>query len=73
MKDGDPSMFWPKEWLPKEEALKDVRIHSFGYDSNFKKKSILGMHDFAHALLNSVLDCPSIPRDSKASLISFGV
>ncbi|TVY35936.1 Vegetative incompatibility protein HET-E-1, partial [Lachnellula subtilissima] len=65
-KSGDPSLYWPQEWLPNDEALADVRIHSFGYDSNWGKKSILGIHDFANALLNAILDCPSIPRDTKA-------
>lgn len=65
-KSGDPTLYWPKEWLPSDEALKDVRIHSFGYDSNWGKKSILSIHDFADALLNAILDCPSIPRDTKA-------
>jgi hypothetical protein len=72
MKSGDPSLYWPKEWLPNDEAFKDIRIHSFGYDSNWGKKSILGINDFADALLNSILDCPSIPRDTKASLFAFG-
>ena len=70
-KSGDPSRYWPKEWLPYDEAFQDVRIHSFGYDSNWGKKSILGIHDFANALLNAVLDCPSIPRDTKASSFSY--
>lgn len=43
-KSGDPSLYWPKEWLPTDEALQDVRIHTFGYDSNWGKKSILGIH-----------------------------
>lgn len=72
MKSGDSSLYWPKEWLPNEEALKDVRIHSFGYDSNWGKKSILGIHDFANALLNSILDCPYIPRDTKVPIVLIG-
>lgn len=34
MKSGNQSLYWPKKWLPGEEALKDVRFHSFGCDSN---------------------------------------
>jgi hypothetical protein len=69
-KSGDPSLFWPKEWLPVDEALQDVRIHSFGYDSDWGKRSILSIHDFANGLLNSILDCPSIPQDTKARWFS---
>jgi hypothetical protein len=73
MKSGDPALYWPKEWLPNDEALQDIRIHSFGYDSNWGKKSVLGIHDFADALLNSILDCPSIPRDTKVGPFPFGI
>lgn len=31
------SHFWPKEWLPKEPAFEGVRIHSYGYDSQYWK------------------------------------
>lgn len=64
-KPNDPSTYWPKEWLPYDEAFRDVRIHSFGYDSNWGKKSNLGIHDFANALLSSILHCPSIPQETK--------
>lgn len=66
-KSGDPSLYWPEEWLPYDQACQDVRIHSFGYDSSWGKKSILSVHDFANALLGSILDCPLIPRDTEVS------
>ncbi|KAL2194744.1 hypothetical protein P885DRAFT_71151 [Corynascus similis CBS 632.67] len=49
----DPSYFWPKEWLPRHPAFRNVRIHSFGYDSDWKAKgqSIVTAHDFGQALL----------------------
>lgn len=72
-KSGDPALYWPKEWLPNDDTLQDIRIHSFGYDSNWGKKSALGIHDFADALLNSILDCPSIPRDTKVGPFSFDI
>ncbi len=31
---GDPSLYWPRVWLPKYSGFRDVRIHSFGYNSN---------------------------------------
>lgn len=70
-KPNDRLTYWPKEWLPNDEAIQDVRIHSFGYDSNWGKKSNLGIHDFANALLSSILHCPSIPQDTK--VCSFSV
>ena len=68
-KSGDPALYWPKEWLPHDEAFQDVRIHSFGYDSDWDKGSILGIQDFAKALLGSILDCPIIPRDMRVRLV----
>lgn len=63
-KDSDASLFWPQEWLQKDAGFRDVRVHSFGYNSDLEKQSILNIHDFARALLGSRLDCPRIPRDS---------
>ena len=68
-KGGDPALYWPKEWLPMEVAFYDVRIHSFGYNSNWDKESVLNIHDFAKALLGEIKDCPSIPNHSKVRLL----
>ena len=57
----DPSYFWPKEWLPRHPAFRNVRIHSFGYDSDWKAKgqSAVTAYDFGQALLLALrdLDC----------------
>ncbi|KAA6412809.1 MAG: hypothetical protein FRX48_03801 [Lasallia pustulata] len=71
-KSQDSSLFWPQEWLPQDEGFKDVRIHSFGYNSNWEKESTLNIHDFAKSLLGSIKDCPAIPQESKASLVLIG-
>lgn len=63
-KSSDSSLFWPQEWLPQDPAFHDVRIHSFGYNSNWEKESTLNIHDFAKSLLGSIQDCPAIPRES---------
>ena len=61
-KNGDPSLFWPREWLPKDEAFQDVRIHTFGYASGLSRESVLNVPDFARSLLGSIHDSPNIPR-----------
>ena len=66
-KSGDPSLYWPQEWLPHDSDFQDVRIHSFGYDSDWDKESILNLHDFAKSLLGSIQDCPLIPHGSDVS------
>lgn len=62
-RNNDLSLFWPKEWLGKDGAFKDARIHTFGYNSTFTERSVLNITDFATSLLVSIKDCPTIPRD----------
>ncbi|KAI9719880.1 MAG: hypothetical protein M1828_006010 [Chrysothrix sp. TS-e1954] len=71
-KNGDNSLYWPKEWLPNDPDFQDVRIHSFGYDSNWDKESTLSLYDFAKSLLSSLEDCPTIPRGTEAPLMFVG-
>ena len=66
-KNEDPALFWPQEWLPHDPGFRDVRIHTFGYDANWDKESILNIHDFAKSLLEWMKDCPAIPRDAHVS------
>ncbi|KAK6829587.1 hypothetical protein PG987_010171 [Apiospora arundinis] len=68
-KGNNPSHFWPQEWLPRDEAFKDVRIHTFGYPSAVGRDSILNVHDFARSLLAAVRDSPTINRDANTSII----
>ncbi|KAH9889621.1 hypothetical protein F4778DRAFT_384145 [Xylariomycetidae sp. FL2044] len=68
-KGGDPSYFWPRAWLSKDEAFEDVRIHSFGYPSAISRDSILNIRDFARSLLAAIKDAPSIQKDRTARLI----
>jgi len=67
-KSGDPSLYWPKEWLPKDAGFQDVRIHSFGYDSHWEKESTLNIYDFAQSLLGCIHDCPSMLRHSNVRI-----
>ena len=71
-KSMDPALFWPQEWLPYDSKFEDIRIHTFGYNSNWDKESTLNIHDFAKSLLGSVQDCPVIPRGSNTPLILLG-
>ena len=74
-KDEDPRLFWPREWLAADPAFKDVRMHTFGYDSDWNKETILNVHDFAKSLLEWIRTYPVIPRDqdvSSSSSIAVG-
>jgi hypothetical protein len=58
----DPTLYWPERWLPYEDGFNDVRIHSFGYDSNWTKESTLNIYDFAKSLLVAIMDSPTIVK-----------
>jgi hypothetical protein len=63
-KDNRASHFWPKEWLPIDDAFHDVRIHSFGYPSGLAQESVLNVRDFSSSLLAAVRDSPSMNERS---------
>ena len=50
----DINYFWPEKFLPHEPEIKEARILSFGYNSNFQPgsgKSKMSILDFAKDLL----------------------
>lgn len=61
-KTADPGHFWPKEWLPREPKFKHVRIHSFGYSSDWseRKGNQITIHDFGQALLGDMQNSPCL-------------
>lgn len=69
--------FWPKEWLSKDPAFQNVRVHSFGYKSTWHdtRGSILNVHDIAESLLGAMHNSPSIRSspDSKIVLIAHSL
>ncbi|KAB5528100.1 hypothetical protein GE09DRAFT_975274 [Coniochaeta sp. 2T2.1] len=71
-RDGDSS-FWPREWLPKDEAFREVRIHTFGYSSAiFTDGGVLEIPDFARSMLAAIQDAPSIPPEDAPPLVLVG-
>ena len=73
-KTNNPFHYWPKEWLPRDPEFENVRIFSFGYDSNWgiRKESTLNLHDFGKSLLYEVLNSPEIERDGDTPIIFVG-
>ncbi|KAH8196264.1 hypothetical protein TruAng_009566 [Truncatella angustata] len=69
---GDESNFWPKHWLPNDDAFTDVRIHTFGYHSGLGRESILGIRDFSHSLLGALQDAPTMSHRQNVPLILIG-
>ncbi|CAH0017931.1 unnamed protein product [Clonostachys rhizophaga] len=56
------SHFWPKEWLSKDPAFKNVRIHSYGYDSYYLKgkADCLNVHHIGKSFLAAISTSPCI-------------
>ncbi|KAH0499405.1 hypothetical protein TgHK011_006605 [Trichoderma gracile] len=69
----DIPSFWPQDWLPNDPSFKTARIHSFGYDANWRDRnlSILSIHDFGQDLLGEMKNHPSIRR-SKTNFVLVG-
>ncbi|KAK2753317.1 hypothetical protein FQN55_003446 [Onygenales sp. PD_40] len=65
--------FWPKYWLPKDPAFKNVRIHSFGYSSDWFKgrDSAMEIQDFAMSLLIQIITSPGI-SDGNTPIVLIG-
>ncbi|KAI0839441.1 NACHT and WD domain protein [Hypoxylon sp. FL0890] len=73
-KGNDPRMFWPQLWLPMEPGLRNVSIHSFGYDSDWAstKSSILNVHDFGQSLLEEMRNSPHLRGNPSGPIILLG-
>ena len=67
------SHYWPQEWLPKDPAFKNVRVHSFGYDSDYLKGkgNCLNVHHFGRSLLGEMHTSPSLD-DADTPMVLIG-
>ncbi|KAK1634044.1 hypothetical protein BDP81DRAFT_451981 [Colletotrichum phormii] len=68
---AEAGMFWPKDWLPNEVGFKHVRIHSYGYNSDWttRKDSRLTVHDFGQALLADLYNSPCLRKNGDTPII----
>jgi pimeloyl-ACP methyl ester carboxylesterase len=65
--------YWPSEWLPNDPAFDNVRIHSYGYDSDWTKGngSCLNIHHIGKSLLGELSTSPYV-GDSNTALVFIG-
>ena len=65
-KTGSVTDYWPQDWLPKDPAFSTVRVHSFGYDSDWVrgKDNCLNIHQFGKLLLAEMSVSPSLSQAS---------
>ena len=65
--------YWPQQWLPNDIAFKDVRIHRFGYDSDWAKgkPNVLNIHHFGMSLLGEISISPHL-RNGDTPIVLIG-
>lgn len=65
--------FWPQEWLPKDPSFTNVRVHSFGYDSDWMKgkDNCLNIHHISKSLLGEVSTSPYV-GDASTPILFMG-
>ena len=73
-KDEDLRLFWPQAWLPRDRDLRNVRIHAFGYDSDWgdTKETIHDLHDFGRSLLGEMNASPALRRGRQTPILLIG-
>lgn len=56
------SHYWPQEWLPRDPAFQYVRVHSYGYNSDWSKgkDNCLNVHHFGKSLLGELITSPHL-------------
>ena len=65
----EPSLFWPKSWLPIEAELINSRILTFGYNASWRgSENSSHIGDFAKDLLYQL----RFGRDSEGNTLSIG-
>ncbi|KAI1364366.1 hypothetical protein F5Y08DRAFT_214267 [Xylaria arbuscula] len=69
---GSQNSYWPQDWLSRDEAFQDVRVHTFGYSSGLNRESILNISDFATNLLACVYHCPVMASQTSSRIIFVG-
>ncbi|ORY66267.1 NACHT and WD domain protein [Pseudomassariella vexata] len=59
-KESSSAHFWPKEWLSKDTGFKNVRIHTFGYNSDWakSKENFLNVHHIGKSFLSEMSTSP---------------
>lgn len=65
--------YWPQEWLRKDPAFKNVRVHSFGYNSDWAKgkDNCLNIHHFGKSLLREISTSPYL-GDADTPMVLIG-
>ncbi|MCJ1356503.1 MAG: hypothetical protein MMC33_006498 [Icmadophila ericetorum] len=65
--------FWPQTWLPHDKDFRNVRINSYGYDSDWTstKDDISNVSDFASGLLNALFYSPTLRKPMDTPIVFF--
>ncbi|KAE8443095.1 hypothetical protein EG329_002339 [Mollisiaceae sp. DMI_Dod_QoI] len=69
----NPAHYWPKEWLPADPDFRHVRIHSFGYNSDWlqRQQNLLTIHDWGQDLIEQIRNKSNI-RHATSPVVFIG-
>ncbi|KAH7157921.1 hypothetical protein B0J13DRAFT_650700 [Dactylonectria estremocensis] len=73
-KSGNPQLYWPQAWLPRDPDLQNARIHSFGYNSDWSdsKETKLDIHDFGRSLFGEIQTSPELRKGKQNPILLIG-
>ncbi|KAJ3541729.1 hypothetical protein NM208_g4470 [Fusarium decemcellulare] len=73
-KSGNLQRYWPQAWLPLDENLQHVRIHSFGYNSDWGDTgdANLDIHDFGRSLFGEMRTSPELRKGKPNPIVLIG-
>jgi PGAP1-like protein len=65
--------YWPREWLPKDPVFSNVRVNSFGYNSDWVKgkDNCLDIHHFGKSFLGEMSTSPYL-GDADTPIVLIG-
>lgn len=74
-KNEDRGLYWPEAWLPHDPDLRNARIHSFGYNSDWgeSNEACLDLHDFGRSLIGELVTCPELRKGRKVNVSAPGM
>lgn len=72
-KNNAATHYWPREWLPRDSAFEQVRIHSFGFDSDWMKSQgdCFNILHFAKSLMGALSTSPCL-HDADTPIMFIG-
>lgn len=65
--------YWPQQWIPEDPAFQAVRVHSYGYDTDWRKgkDNCLNIHHIGKQFLGEMSTSPNL-ANSETPIVFIG-